>query len=109
MVSTSEFALVARLPVALQRHRGPCWNDILNGEIGRLSQLSVRRPKKLFKTNSRLLYFWHAIPLANLQPELARMVEYDVGDADRLEMCILLLQYVSKTEEFLDCGDHSRD
>ena len=82
---------------------------IFNGEIERLSQLSVRFPEKLFESHPRLLYCRHAIPLANLQPELARMVEYDVGDADRLEMCILLLQYVSKTEEFLDCGDHSRD
>ena len=57
---------------------------VFNGEIGRLYQLSVRSPEKLFKWHPRLLYCRHAIPLANRQLKLARPVEYNLGDVDRL-------------------------
>ena len=77
---------------------------IFNGEIRRLSQLSIRRPEKLFETIPRFLYCRHAIPLANFQPELAHRVEYDIGDIERLELCIRCLRDVSKLEDFLNCG-----
>ena len=75
---------------------------IFKGDIGRLYQLSVRRPKKLFKTNPCLLYWRYAIPLANCQTELACPVKYDIGDIDRLEMCILCPRAVVEIKEFLD-------
>ena len=36
-------------------------------------------------------------------------MEYYVGNIDRLELCIRCPHDVSKIEEFLDCGEHSRD
>ena len=59
---------------------------VFNGDIRRLSQLSVRCPKKSFEPHPRLLYFRHAIPLANRQPKLARPVDYYVGDVDCLKL-----------------------
>ena len=65
--------------------------------------------RKLFKLHPHLLYFRHVIPFANCQPELARPVEYDVGNVDRLQLFIRCPLDVSKLEEFLDCGEHGRD
>ena len=59
---------------------------VFSGDIGCISQLSMRRPEKLFKLHPRLLYCRHEIPLVNCQPELACTVEYDVGDVGRLDM-----------------------
>ena len=80
-----------------------------NSEIRRLSQLSVRRPEKLFKTNPYLLYFRNAIPLANFQPRLARLVEYYVSDIDCLELGKRCNRYVGEIKKLVDCEEHGRD
>ena len=59
--------------------------------------------------NPRLLYFRHAIPIANHQPKLSRPVEYDVSDIDRLELHIRCTRDVGELKEFLDCGEHGRE
>ena len=107
LVSPSEFALVARLTVALQRHRGPCWHEECPN-LQRWDQTSIsdlcETSGRLLKMNPRLLYFWQAIPLENCHPELANLVECDVGDVDHLELCMQFPCDFSKLEEFLNCG-----
>ena len=61
--------------------------------------------KKMFKPNPRLLYCRHTISLANCQPILARPVEYDISDIDRLELRLQCPHDVGKLEEFLNCGE----
>ena len=75
---------------------------IFNDDIGRLSQLSVRGPKKLFETNPRLLYCRNMIPLANFYPRLARPVKYDVGNICCLVLGIIYPRYVGELEDILD-------
>ena len=54
-----------------------------------------------------LLYFRHAIPLANLQPKLAHTVYYYVGNVDCLKLRVRGYRDVRELKEFLDCGEHS--
>ena len=61
---------------------------VINSEVGRLSQLLVICPEKLFEPHLHLLDCRHVIPLANRQPEIACPVEYDVGDVDCLYLCV---------------------
>ena len=82
---------------------------VFDSEFGHLSQILVRCPKKIFKSHPRILYFRHAIPLLNCQPELACPVEYCVGDVDRMYMCARCTCDVIKLEELLDCGEHGCD
>ena len=82
---------------------------VFNSDIRRLSQLSVRRPEKLFKTNPCLLHFWNAIPLANRQPGFARLVEYDVSDIDCLELGKRCNRDVGEIKELVDCEEHVCD
>ena len=90
-------------------HVGVMHSRVFNGEIGRISQLSVRHTNKLLKTNPRLMYCRNAIPIANRHPELDRSLEYDVSNIYCLELCILYPRDVDKLEEFLDCREHGRD
>ena len=68
---------------------------VLNGEVGRLSQILVSCPEKLFETHPRILDLRHAIPLANRQTELDRPVDYHIGNVNRLQLCVGLPSDVS--------------
>ena len=59
---------------------------VFNGDIRRLSLLSVRYLEKMFESHLRLLYFWHVVPLANRHPKLSRPMDYYVGGADFLKL-----------------------
>ena len=83
-------------------HVGVVHPRVFDGEIGRLSQLSVRRLEKLFETNPRLLYCRNMIPLANFYPGLARPVKYDVGNIGCLGLGIIYPRYVGELEDILD-------
>ena len=63
----------------------------------------------MFKTNPHFLYYRHEIPPENFQPELARLVEYDVSNIEHLELCKRSPRGVSKLEDFLDFREHGRD
>ena len=63
-------------------HVGMMHTCVFNSEIILLSQLLLSCTEKLFELHPRLLYFWHAIPLANRQPVLSRVVDYYVSDVD---------------------------
>ena len=76
---------------------------VFNGEVRRLSLISVSCPKKLFEPQQCLLDFRHAIPLLNYQPKLACPVGDHVGDVNCLKLGVSRTGDVRKLREFLDC------
>ena len=80
---------------------------VLNNDIRRIYQLSVRCLEKLFESHPCLLYFRHANKLTNCQPELSCPADYYIGDVDCLKLRVRGPHDVIELEKFLDYGENS--
>ena len=69
----------------------------------------MRFLEKLFDPHPNLLDLWHAIPLANFQTELARHVEYSVGDVNCLQLVVWRTGNAIKIEKLLDWEEYVCD
>ena len=65
--------------------------------------------KKLFKSNPRLLKFFHEIPLANCQPKLSHPVNNYINDVHGIGMSIQCSGVVGKHKKFFDDGKYGHD
>ena len=69
----------------------------------------MRRSKKLFKYNTRLVNCSHAIPLANFQSGISCPVNNHIRDVHSLELGIQRSGDVRDPEKFFCGGEYSRD